>query len=162
MQGPPCNVQVRREQGVATVRVEGRASMNFCPGILRWVDDWLAQEAARIQVDLSRCTYMDSTFVGTLLSLFRRCKDRCPGTLRLLAPSPACAQVLRQMHLLDIFTVSPDADAATAGWTALPADCEERKAVLGQVVQAHQELAALPGEVGKTFRGIAEELSSEM
>lgn len=162
MQGPPCAVQVRQEQQIATLRIEGRINMNSCPAIGHWADACLAEGVSQLRVDLSRCSYMDSTFVGTLLSLYRRCKDRAPGTFALVAPSPPCAQVLRQMHLLEILNVLPQADTGTTGWTTLPLEPDGQTAVIGQVVQAHQELAALPGEVGQSFRGIAEELSAEM
>ena len=162
MKDHPCVVQVRQDQQSATLRIEGRVSMNFCPTVRRWTDECLAHGASQIRVDLSRCTYMDSTFIGTLLALYRRCKELGPGGLALLAPSPPCVQVLRQMHLLEVLTVSPEADAATTDWTTLAVECDDRTAVIGQVVRAHQELAALPGEVGQTFRGIAEELSSEL
>ncbi len=162
MPGHLCSLHIRQDAVAATLRIEGRITMNQCPSVRCWADRSLDAGAQDLRVDLSGCTYMDSTFVGTLLGLYRRCKCRGAGGLILLAPSLPCRQVLEQMHLHEIFNVVDQPDTETDGWTELPPAAEEPSAMLNQVVSAHQELATLPGEVGKNFRGIAEELTSEM
>jgi anti-anti-sigma factor len=136
--------------------------MNLCPAVRRWVDFCLSQGATQLRVNLHQCGYMDSTFVGTLLSLYRRFKDRGPEAFTLIAPSPPCCHVLRQMHLYEIFNVTDQPDAVVEGWRDLPLESDGQTDVLTQAVKAHQELASLPGEVGASFRPIAEEMAAEM
>jgi anti-anti-sigma factor len=155
-------LQVRRDQTDAALRVVGRVTMNQCPAVRQWADHCLTQNVQRLSVDLSGCTYMDSTFVGTLLALYRRFKDRQQGGLTIIAPSPACKQVLQQMHLLEIFRLGEQPADGGESWSDLPREGDRPSAMLRQVVSAHQELASLPGEVGENFRGIAKELTAEM
>jgi anti-sigma B factor antagonist len=55
-----------------------------------------------VTVDLSACTYMDSTFVGLLVAI-DRAEKRAGGRLRMLAPTPACVEILAQLGLDRIF-----------------------------------------------------------
>ena len=50
---------------------------------------------------------MDSTFIGTLLMFKRLVADRHLGEFALVAPSPACLQLLRQMRLSAVFCILP-------------------------------------------------------
>jgi len=52
----------------------------------------------RVTVDLSACLYMDSTFVGLVVAIDRALK-RAGARLRLLAPGPACREILAQLGL---------------------------------------------------------------
>jgi anti-anti-sigma factor len=57
---------------------------------------------APVTVDLSACTYMDSTFVGLLVAI-DRCEKRAGARLRLVSPTLACSDILAQLGLDRVF-----------------------------------------------------------
>jgi hypothetical protein len=100
---------------------------------------------------------MDSTFLGTLLTLQNTLTKRGEGSLVLLAPSPGCSKLLHQMGL-DTFIPTeqncPD-DIDSLPWADLPAEPHDVGSFQRNVVQAHEELANLPGPAGEQFRAVA-------
>jgi hypothetical protein len=68
-----------------SVRIEGRATMVESPALRRLAEDALAGGAAEVRFELTACTWMDSTFMGTLLCLMRSA-GRGRGRLLLVAP----------------------------------------------------------------------------
>lgn len=97
-------------------------------------------QVADVRASVSRCTYMDSTFVGTLLFLQRVAQDR----LALINPSPACEEILRQMDLDDFFPIEEQPGGPAEGWIELQGN-EEAGRVRQSVLQAHQKLARTVG-----------------
>ena len=74
-----------------------------------------------VSVDLSACTYMDSTFVGLLVAIDRR-EKRAGSRLRLLDPSPACRGILAQLGLDGILAIETGPWPVPAGAIMVSAD----------------------------------------
>ena len=104
---------------------------------------------------------MDSTFVGTLLFLQRKSESDPQFEFGLVAPAPACQRLLEQMGVADVLPVVPFEEPANASWTDLPSLAEDMGQIKSSVIQAHQELAKLPGESGEQFRAVAACLAAE-
>jgi hypothetical protein len=106
---------------------------------------------------------MDSTFLGTLLYLKRAVERQPHGQFTLLSPSTLCCGLLAQMGLTELFTLDTTAaEAGAASWTLLQTEPASAKAFKQSVVQAHQELANLPGPAGEPFRALTGCLKSEL
>lgn len=147
-------VRMFQDEQALTFLVEGWGTMRHSLWLRRLAEEALGQGSA-VRIDLRHCTYLDSTFLGTLLRLLRVAERQSPGRFALVNPSVDCCQVLHQMALDRIL---PMLSAAEPGGncTELPSDQDEVKAFQGNVVEAHQELAKLPGETGATFRAVVE------
>ena len=139
-----------------TFRVEGRAVMNLSLPLRRCAERHLATGTMNVLVDLRDCNYMDSTFMGTLLTL-KKSLDRTPGggELTLVAPSESCCKILNQMGLTDVFPAQAVALDPQATWTELPASVDDVNSFKRNIAQAHEELAALPGPAGEQFQAVA-------
>jgi anti-anti-sigma factor len=64
-----------------------------------------AADVPAVFVDLSRCRYMDSTFIGLLVAIDRKLQRGPGGRLHLVDPSPESLDLLRQLGLLEILVV---------------------------------------------------------
>jgi anti-anti-sigma regulatory factor len=130
--------------------------------VRRCAEQSLLSGATVLRVDLRHCTHADSTFLGTLLFLKRLAdrEGRCRFTL--VSPSPSCCQILRQMGLDAILPLVTEEAAPAEAWTELPCGCEDVRGFQGNVVQAHKELAALPGPAGDAFRAVSRRLTQEL
>lgn len=140
-----------------TFRVEGRATMTQSLPLRRHAERGLEAGLDHVRIDLRDCTYMDSTFVGTLLALHKQLDGAGRGRLTLLAPSPACARILRDLGLTDVLPADADADIPDdAPWQELPCSPDDAAAFKRNIKQAHEELASLPGPVGKQFEQVVQ------
>ena len=92
-----------------------------------------------VYVDLSRCIYMDSTFIGLLVAIDRRLQKGVGGRLHVMQPSRECLDLFRQLGLQDFLVIDVD---------LTPPPDEMR------------ELAAAPGRPGADFILRAHEVSA--
>lgn len=158
-------VEATRRDDTVTFWVAGRATMLHGLAIRGFAEQCLQDVPRNFRVDLRRCTYMDSTFQGTLLYL-RRETDKVGCTLQLVYPSNACRRLLDQIGADRIFEIVEGESAdAEPGPEAIELTVDERDTrhprFRGTVVEAHQELARLSGPQAAVFRALAERLSKD-
>jgi anti-anti-sigma factor len=160
MAAPQGIIRVHQDGPTVTFQVEGWTTMKQSLSLRRFAEQCLAAGATTLQVDLRRCTFMDSTFVGTLLFLKRAVHRKEHGEFTLLAPSAECGKLFRQMGLEGVFPTAA-AEGPAGPWTELTSEGEDGGAFKRNVVQAHQELASLPGPAGDAFRAVVRCLGQE-
>jgi anti-anti-sigma factor len=155
------NLCVCQQDQKIIFRAEGLARFAQGLALRRCGEEALAAGVTKLWVDLRRCEHMDSTFLGTLLYL-KRAMNQCEhGEFVLVSPSPQCCQLLDSMSLDGVFpTVT--AEEADAAWKNLPCEVERGDGFKASVVQAHEELANLPGKAGEPFRDLVRGLRQDM
>jgi len=113
-----------------------------------------------VYVDLSGCTYMDSTFIGLLVAVDRRVRNGSGGRLHVLNPSVPCTELLGQIGLLDILLVEPE-----GGPSFPPLDALEKPAgrpATEFVLEAHQELMETSEEARRKFALLRDQLERKL
>lgn len=159
---PSC-VRVRRVEQTAAVQIVGRGTQNQCSSLRRWVEQALESGATSVEVDLRHCTFLDSTFMGTLLCLrSAAAKAAIPARFWLVAPSVECCRHLRQMGLLRLFSVVERDDPDPGEWTELDIGTDDVLAFKQHVVEAHRELARLGGPAAELYRHLIGPLTYEL
>jgi anti-anti-sigma factor len=128
----------------------------------RFAEQGLAGGVTTLLIDLRDCTHMDSTVLGTLVFLKRAMDCRHPGGFALVAPSPQCHRLLDQIALAEFFPTVMERELAPGDWVELTANPDDPEAFQRNVVQAHVELARLPGPAGQAFQEVARRLTEEM
>jgi anti-anti-sigma regulatory factor len=161
MSTPQGIVHFLRHGQTLDVQVEGWGTIPQSLPIRRLAEHSFADGVAVLRMDLRRCTYMDSTFLGTLLYLKRVIDRRGQGQLALISPSCQCRQLLQQMGLENVYLVIEE-EPPDGPWTVLPTDTVDANGLRHNVVEAHQELATLHGQVGATFREVARGMTQAM
>jgi anti-anti-sigma factor len=111
-------------------------------------------------VDLSRCSYMDSTFIGLLVAIDKRLQKGSGGRLHILTPSEESLDLLRQIGLMDYLLVE---DVAVAP----PQDMEEvssdnRTPGADFVLRAHEALMETSDEARRKFGLLKEMLERKL
>jgi anti-anti-sigma factor len=152
MPAPQGTVRFHQQPNAVTFRVEGRATMTHSLPLRHCAERLLTGGVRSIRVDLRDCSYVDSTFVGTLLTL-KKAVDRLAGHFTLVMPSASCDRILQSMGLSDLLgceSADLDADAQWNDLVVAPADPASFRQ---NVAQAHEELASVPG-AGKQFEAV--------
>jgi anti-anti-sigma factor len=149
-----------RGQGGVVFEVRGRGTITQSAPLRRKAGELLTAADNALRVDLRHCTYMDSTFLGTLLYL-KRLAESLGGRLALSSPSPACRDELRQMGLDQVLPVVEAPEPPAEQMQALDTGESDVELFKRNLVQAHQELAHLPGPSGAPFREVAARLTQE-
>jgi anti-anti-sigma regulatory factor len=160
MQAIADRMRVCEDDRCIVLQVEGRGTMKQAPALRARAETALADGVCSVQVDLRRCGYMDSTFMGTLLLLMRAAAQLESCEFALVSPSADCRQLLQKMQLARIYKMVELEELPGYLWSDLPAEADEEE-FDRVVVQAHQELAATPGAAGQIFSGLAERLMQE-
>jgi anti-anti-sigma factor len=161
MTAPHGIVRVLRREATLTFQVEGWGTLSHGLPIRRRAEQALADGVSALRMDLRKCTYMDSTFLGTLLFL-KRSVDRQQGQFALVCPSPRCCEILHQLGLEKVYPVVTEEESAEGDWTELAVAPDDGTAFRCNVVQAHQELAGLGGRAGEAFQAVARGLTQSM
>lgn len=98
--------------------------------------------------DLSRCRYMDSTFIGLLVAIDRKLQKGSGGRLHVVDPSPACLDLFRQLGLQEILLVE-------TGGISMPRlinlDAPTERPAAEFVLDAHEALIESSDEARRKF-----------
>lgn len=162
MAAPQGTVRFHRDGQDIVFRVDGRATMYQSLPFRRFADQCLAGPVHNVYLDLRHCTYIDSTFLGTFLYLKRAIDRRGRGELLLVSPSAPCVTVLEQMGVKEFFSFQNRDETAAACWIELAKEIEDQRGFQHNVLQAHEELANLPGAAGEPFRAVVRCLAKEL
>jgi anti-sigma B factor antagonist len=162
MAAPQGRIRYQQTAEALIFQIEGWATMVQSLPFRRFVEQSLGRSTRKLWVDLRQCTYIDSTFLGTLLFI-KRASGRLEGAeFRLLSPSPQCACLFQQMGVTDVFQIQIWEEPTVTSWISLTKDSEDQPGLEHNVLQAHEELASLPGKAGEPFRAVVRCLARDM
>lgn len=103
--GPGLSVSLRSERGCVIAALSGELDITCVPALREQLLGLLRPGTGRLVIDLSRVSYADASGLAVLVGTGRRA-GLLGGFLRLAAPAPAVARVLRVTGLhrqLDVF-----------------------------------------------------------
>jgi anti-sigma B factor antagonist len=101
-------------EGRAVVHVDGELDLATVPELEKLLADLDLGE--RLVIDLSPCTFLDSSAIRVLVTTIRDADER-GGTVTLVAPDPGVARVLEIASVDLMTTVHPTLDAALQPYT---------------------------------------------
>jgi anti-anti-sigma factor len=153
MATPQGVVRFHQQDQTVSFQVEGRGTMNNSLPLRRCAERFLAEGVTQVRIDLRECSYMDSTFLGTLLTI-RKNLERVGGQMILIAPSTSCCRILDQMGLSDVLPAQADPLPPDTVWTEVGSEPTDIPSFKRNVTQAHEELANLPGAAGEQFKAV--------
>ncbi len=103
----------RTDGKVAIVALEGRFDANTAPAVQRWLEQATAVPGARVLVDLTETTFVDSTALATLVSAMKRCQQS-QGEFALCGLRRPVLMIFELTRLDKVFTIFVDAEHALA------------------------------------------------
>jgi anti-anti-sigma factor len=103
--GSSARILVAHHNGVAWLRVEGRGSFQNSCELKDFARGRLDAGDSIVLVDLEECTYMDSTFMGTLTGIACRLESESGKQLEIVNPSPRARELLENLGLDQILRI---------------------------------------------------------
>ncbi len=156
-----CRITICQKEKGITFRIEGNATLNQSPAVRLFAEQCLAKGQTDLGFHLGECKYMDSTFLGTILCLSKFLNKPGKGRLSLISPSEECRRLFKQMGIEEMLPVLEDGESLEGPWIPLNEYLGDLQTFHRVIVEAHQELATLPGPAGDQFRSVAKGLASE-
>jgi anti-anti-sigma regulatory factor len=159
-------ILVARTPNLGFVKVVGRGSFQNSGCLKAFYGQLFKQGVKRFVVDLDACTYLDSTFLGTLLGLGLTLKNAGNGLLHILNASPRNLELLKNLGLDRLIEI----DANPANYTVMEnKPLEEiacpiptRQEAAPTILEAHERLMELdPRNVAK-FKDVVEFLREDL
>jgi anti-anti-sigma regulatory factor len=157
-------LRVGRTASGFLVQVEGWGTLRESPALREFAVQSLDDPGgpSTVVVDLSHCDYLDSTFLGCLVSLHRKYNRTSPHRFQVAASCDQCQKLLAPTHLnhlLDVTEVCPEpvSDVLEVSRPLLPTYDLGR-----HILECHRRLAELGGSQAASFRSIADHLAREL
>lgn len=157
-----ATVRVGRTGSGYRIRVEGHGTMRESPAVHEFARQVLDGEPGALVMDLSACTYLDSTFLGNLVDLRRRYDLGHPPRFLLVAPPEVRKRLLAPNHLDSLFPFTERCPEV------IGEDVELSPVTLGRddlglhVLETHRRLAEVEGPNQAAFREVVDRLSREL
>lgn len=134
-------ILVARSGDLAFVQVVGRGSFQNAGQVKSFYLKLLDGGVTRFAVDLNDCTYLDSTFLGTLTGLGQRLKERASGRLHIINVNARNLELLQTLGLDRLFSIDVvPVDYKPPKLSELPESPTSRIETGRNMLEAHQNL----------------------
>ena len=159
----PSALKVAPTENGCCIRVEGRGTMNESRVAADVAMRTLSEsDRAVVVIDLTSCDYLDSTFLGCLVQLFRDFGNKTSSRFHVAGSADKRKKLMGPCHL-DKVIPSLDAAPQTIGnWVPVPVPPVGSKDLARHIMECHKLLAELDSPMRPAFLKIAEQLQREL
>lgn len=158
-------LSVARTASGYCLRVVGRGTSQSSPAAQAFATQAITDTTTTLAVDLTKCEYLDSTFLGFLVSLHRTYGkpegDAAPRFVLVSSPERR-TKLLSPTGLQKIFCVLETAPPVQGEWLPLTPPAGSAKDWTRHVMECHQQLANIDGPSRERFARIAHQLEDEL
>ena len=153
---------VARHADGYVVHIVGRGTMHESPSFLRLAQSCLTHERANVFVDISQCDYLDSTFLGCLVSLHKQVAENAPASLVIAGPSARRQQLLGPTHMDKVFQQSDVSPKEIGPSQCIPIGKCDQDAWGRHILDCHRHLSQIEGPQQAAFKAVVDQLEKEL
>ena len=124
------------------IRISGPGTLKITPALQNFVREHFTESVSDLYVDLSDCSWLDSTCTGSLVGMLRNSSGKGQTRFHLNSPSSTCLESLRRMHLDTLFHIESQPIPEHIEWQPLVEDQVSDGQAAEVVIEAHQQLAS--------------------
>jgi anti-anti-sigma regulatory factor len=151
---------------VVCVKVSGKATFTASTDLRKLVDELWTRGSQRFVFDLSQCTMMDSTFLGTLSGIglkFANDKDAPRRrSIELFNPNERISETLDGLGVSHLFTICAE-DATGAGdFKTVEHTPVPQVDVTRTCLEAHQTLIGINPDNARKFKDVTQFLAEDL
>ncbi|MFZ0503117.1 MAG: STAS domain-containing protein [Chthoniobacterales bacterium] len=162
----PASILVGVTGNAVYIKVRGKGSFQNSPALKEFARQMLERGHRVFAFDLSECTVMDSTFMGTLAGMALRLRE-CGGTLLVRNVNERNFELLRNLGLNNLFQIEPSSEllpsGAANGESALETENDlSRSEHAACMIEAHEALVDAAPENLARFKDVLEYLKQDL
>jgi anti-sigma B factor antagonist len=154
-------IQAGEENGVVIVRVAGKGTHLNSHFMKKYLNYCLEQKRRDFELDLSQCTYMDSTFLGTLAGFGSKIKERGFPPMKLANATDRVRGMIEGLGIGILFEMVqkeiPSAELENLQGGKVSTDIKSR-----EMLEAHENLVKVSHENEAKFRDVISLLREEV
>ena len=155
-------LQIARSDDGHIVRVVGHGTLRESPAVREIIRLWLDRYPGVVFVDLTQCSYLDSTFMGCLIEMHKRANEVEPTRLWLAADRFKSLQLFSSTTLDRLFHFTDESPQPVGEWVPLEAQQVDSHDLGWHVMHCHRSLAEFGGKDSSKFAAIADRLEDEL
>ncbi len=146
------------------IKVIGKGTMEYCSELFQFLSEKIESEnPENIYFELSEATYLDSSFIGVIVSVQKKMKKLGNGNLILLNPSDKTKEILSTMGLLDIMPIQENNTFKNIEISSeIKKRLEKNYRDIQVLLESHQNLMEINSENRKRFSLVEEMLKREL
>ncbi len=153
MNNENSGIKARECGGIVFIRVEGKGTHLNSYLMKQYVLCCLNNNCRQFQVDLSRCTYMDSTFLGMLAGLGNKIKEWSPSLMDLINVTERIKEMLQDLGIGHLFHFTNDG-RITGQMSELCGDRITKEQKSREMLEAHENLVSISPTNEAKFRDV--------
>jgi anti-anti-sigma regulatory factor len=112
--------------------------------------------------DLSGCEYLDSTFLGNILDLYKSYGRSTPPRCVVAADAGRRQQLMHAVRIDKLIQSVDTAPTIRGNWVLLDTSSPDRFEMMRHMMHAHRALADIQGPMQGTFAKIAEQIDKDL
>ena len=156
------NLRLGRTETGYLVYVVDRGTMRESRSLHEFALGIVEDGGCTLAVDLSQCDYLDSTFMGCLVDLYKRFGKQPAKRFEIIADEARSRSLLAASHLHTILPIHEHPPELIDECLVLT-PCELDRRQLGRhIMDCHRRLAELGGPNQEVFSRIADQLELEL
>ena len=144
------------------IRVNGHGTMRESLAVHEFADGFLGENGVTLTIDLNACQFLDSTFLGCLVSLHKRCEQKTPQGFRVAASEQKVKALLEPTRIHTLFSVTEDSEDVVGECVAITSEVQEPRDLGRHIMKCHRQLADIDGPDQDVFQRIADRLAREL
>ena len=145
------------------IRVEGEGTMGQSPAAREVALNTLGADPKAVVVfDLSACEYLDSTFLGCLMDVYRQFGRTQPPRYFIAADAAQRKKLLGPTHLDRLIPMLEAAPTPCGNWVTMPTQNMSSRDLTRHVMECHQALADSECPMRGVFAKIVQHLEREL
>ncbi len=154
-------VYVGFADNTAIVKVIGRGTMEFCPRIQDKLNDLINKSQIKeVIFDLSEADYIDSTFIGTIVTLDKKLKEKFNTHAYIYEPSERVDSILNSMDLKNYIKFVHKLPEFERMWEI--AKTERENIDFKMIYNVHEKLMEVSDKAREKFKLFMEQLKEEI
>jgi anti-sigma B factor antagonist len=170
MSTPSAKLLVYVHDGLARIKISGRANVASSIDFKRLVNELISRGFTCFVVDLSECLLMDSTFLGVLAGFglqLAKPRNGSPGgpSIELFNPNVRIAELLENLGVAHLFQIRRGASESARNGSA-PAEAlvtdHPREEVTRNCLEAHRILMSLDPANALKFKDVTQFLAEDL
>lgn len=156
-------VLVAREADLAYIQIHGRGSFQNAGHFKAFYSEVLKEGTQRFVVDLKYCTYLDSTFLGTMIGLGKALLDPSHTRLLIINASARNIELMQSLGLDRLFEIqSQGLDYKPEELQELEKKPDSKEATGQTMLRAHEDLMEWDQRNIAKFKDVVDYLKDDL